>query len=126
MLAEILHESVYLYLCSMWALSRGPQRALDGGEDNMVLGDTASDSSDVDVLGGLCTCACCLCLVYVNKGGRSFGVECGNTRKSAHPLVRRACKVHRPWALFRESMVQLQASKHTYLETGMQQFGQQC
>ena len=26
--------------------------------------------------------ACC----YVNDGGHSFRVECGNTQKSAHPL----------------------------------------
>ena len=79
-------------------LHAGPQPALGGSEDDVVSGDVASDSSDVDVLGGLClTCACCsiaaiaLLAVYVNKGGRSFKVECGNTRKSAHPpsLVRK-------------------------------------
>ena len=74
----------------------GPQPALGGSEDDVVSGDVASDSSDVDVLGGLClTRACCsiaaiallMVLEYVNKGGRSFKVECGNTRKSAHPPV---------------------------------------
>ena len=74
-------------------LHAGPQPALGGSEDDVVSGDVASDSSDVDVLGGLClTRACCsiaaiALLVYVNKGGRSFKVERGNTRKSAHPPV---------------------------------------
>ena len=71
------------------------QPALGGSEDDVVSGDVASDSSDVDVLGGLCLMrACCsiaaiALLVYVNKGGRSFKVhvECGNTRKSAHSPV---------------------------------------
>ena len=31
----------------------GPQPALGGSEDDVVSGDVASDSSDVDVLGGL-------------------------------------------------------------------------
>ena len=35
-----------------------------------------------------------------------FRVECGNIRKSAHHHVQRACKLHRPWVLFRESTVQ--------------------
>ena len=34
-----------------------------------------------------CSIAAIALLVYVNKGGRSFKVECGNTQKSAHPLV---------------------------------------
>ena len=34
-------------------LHAGPQPALGGSEDDMVSGDVASDSSDVDVLGGL-------------------------------------------------------------------------
>ena len=74
-------------------LHAGPQPALGGSKDDVVSGDVASDSSDVDVLGGLClTRACCsiaaiALLVYVNKGGCSFKVECGNTRKSAHPPV---------------------------------------
>ena len=33
-------------------LHAGPQPALGGSEDDMVSGDVASDSSDVDVLGG--------------------------------------------------------------------------
>ena len=35
------------------SLHAGPQRALDGCEDDVVNSDIASDSSDVDVLGGL-------------------------------------------------------------------------
>ena len=34
-------------------MAPGPQRALDGSEGDVVNGDIASDSSDVDVLGGL-------------------------------------------------------------------------
>ena len=34
-------------------LHAGPQPALGGSEDDVVSGDVASDSSDVDVLGGL-------------------------------------------------------------------------
>ena len=34
-------------------LHAGPQQVLDGSEDNVMSGDIASDSSDVDVLGGL-------------------------------------------------------------------------
>ena len=43
----------------------------------------------------------------LNKGGRSFKVECGNTRKSAHPPVWWESKMQRPWADFRESTVYL-------------------
>ena len=35
------------------SLHAGPQRVLDGCEDDVVSGDIASDSSDVDVLRGL-------------------------------------------------------------------------
>ena len=35
------------------ASTAGPQPALGGSEDDVVSGDVASDSSDVDVLGGL-------------------------------------------------------------------------
>ena len=61
-------------------LHAGPQRALDGSEDDVVSGGIASDSSIVDVLGGHALAArCYLCLVvYVNKGGHSLEVECGN------------------------------------------------
>ena len=50
--------------CLCWRRPRdlhaGPQPALGGSEDDMVSGDVASDSSDVDVLGGLwLMCACC-------------------------------------------------------------------
>ena len=101
--------------CLCWrrphGLHAGPQPELGGSEDDVVSGDVASDSSDVDVLGELwLTRACCsiadiALLVYVNKGGRSFKVECGNTRKSAHPPVWWESKMQRPWADFRESTV---------------------
>ena len=74
-------------------LHAGPQPALGGSEDDVVSGDVASDSSDVDVLGGLSLMRACCSIadialhVYVNKGGRSFKVECGNIQKSAHPPV---------------------------------------
>ena len=45
--------------------------------------------------------------VDVNEGGHSFGVECGNTRKSVHPLVQRARKVHRLLGALHGSMVLL-------------------
>ena len=47
-------------MCVAWlacadprGLHAGPQPALGGSEDDVVSGDVASDSSDVDVLGGL-------------------------------------------------------------------------
>ena len=50
--------------CLCWrrprGLHAGPQPALGGSEDDVVSGDVASDSSEVDVLGGLwLTRACC-------------------------------------------------------------------
>ena len=64
LLPESLYESVYhpylcVYVCwlacemKIHGLHAGPQQALDGSEDDVVVGDIASYSSDLDVLGGL-------------------------------------------------------------------------
>ena len=44
---------------------------------------------------------------------RTFVVKCGNSQKSAHPPLWQACKVLRPWALFRETTVIMAMSSET-------------
>ena len=83
---------------------------LDGSEDDVVSGDITSDSSDVDVLGGLWRMRACCSLLLVLGGIRKqrwalFQGWMRKHSKSAHPPIWRACKVQRPWAHFRKSTV---------------------
>ena len=82
-------------------LHAGPQQALDGSEDDVVSGGIGSDSSVVDVLGGLwCTCTCCSLLLVlggVRKQRWALSeVECGNIWKSGRPLFGKhlRCSTH--------------------------------